>query len=106
MSERELDLNAIRADAEKWRDRATAEGAYTDPKAEQTLALLNEIARLRQVIAAAGCIVCPRCEGQVYDVGACGLCRNYGWLRWDGSALGPYVQPPRDPAEPLYLGPL
>jgi hypothetical protein len=23
---------------------------------------------------------CPRCEGQRYDKGACGLCGNLGWL--------------------------
>lgn len=81
-----LDLDAIRRDAETWRDRAAAEGAYTDSKAEQTLALLAEIERLRRLQVATGWIVCPRCEGQRYDVDACGLCNNVGWLDENGDA--------------------
>lgn len=29
-------------------------------------------------------IECPRCEGQAYDVGSCGLCGNLGVLDQDG----------------------
>jgi predicted RNA-binding Zn-ribbon protein involved in translation (DUF1610 family) len=76
----------VRADAKKWRDRAAAEGAH-DPKADQTLALLDEIDRLRAAMAAAGWIVCPRCEEQTRDVGACGICRNIGWLDENAGAL-------------------
>ena len=49
---REL-IAALRADAEKWRGRAAAEGNYTDPDAERTLALLDEYDRLRRAVAGA-----------------------------------------------------
>jgi hypothetical protein len=32
-------------------------------------------------------IACPRCEGQRYDVGNCGVCENVGWLDDRGLAL-------------------
>lgn len=32
-------------------------------------------------------IVCPRCEGQRYDVGSCGLCGNVGWLDENGERV-------------------
>lgn len=32
-------------------------------------------------------IPCPRCEGQEYDRGSCGLCRNVGMLDANGEAL-------------------
>jgi len=31
-----------------------------------------------------GALVCPRCEGQEYDLGSCSLCGNLGWLARDG----------------------
>lgn len=30
---------------------------------------------------------CPRCEGQKYDRGSCGLCRNSGLLNENGEAI-------------------
>jgi hypothetical protein len=36
-------------------------------------------------------IVCPRCEGQRYDVDSCGLCANTGYLAEDGGRLS-YAQ--------------
>jgi hypothetical protein len=66
-------------DAGKWRERAAAEGNYTDPAAERTLALL--------AVIDAATITCPRCDGQTYDVGACGLCANVGLLDVNGDRL-------------------
>lgn len=83
-------FDAIRADAEKWREIAAKDGGGTDRKAEETLMLLSELDRLRLVEDAlrnGPLIVCPRCEGQRFDVDACGLCGNVGWLNEDGDAL-------------------
>jgi hypothetical protein len=44
------DFAEVRADAEKWRARAAADGGI-DRKAEETLALLAELDRLRLVEA-------------------------------------------------------
>ena len=75
MAARESLYPSLRRDAEKWRDRAAADGGGTDPEAEQMLALLDEIELLRRVAT-----VCPRCEGQKYDAGSCSLCDNKGAL--------------------------
>lgn len=79
--------DALREDALKWRGLAAKDGGGIDRKAEDVLALLAEIERLREFVAAIGAIVCPRCEGQRYDVDACGACRNVGWLDRNGEAF-------------------
>jgi hypothetical protein len=56
------------------------------------LAIYGEQASLPALVAKAQrlngeWLVCPRCEGQRFDVGACGLCSNLGWLNADGERL-------------------
>lgn len=77
----------VRQDAEKWRERAVNDGEGIDRRAEKTLEILDEIGRLRVAVAALGGIVCPRCEGQRFDVETCGVCRNVGWLNGNAEAF-------------------
>lgn len=86
-TDRTLPAASLRVDAEKWRARAAADGGGIDRKAEATLALLDELDRRTAVIVALGGIICPRCEGQKYDVGSCGVCGNVGWLDANGEAI-------------------
>ena len=57
------------------------------------LAIYGEQASLPAFVAKARRLngewgICPRCEGQRFDVGSCGLCGNLGWLNAEGERLG------------------
>lgn len=69
--------------AQLKRERAAAIKSLVDCASHLTELGRPDLAPYRM----ADLIVCPRCEGQRYDIGNCGVCENVGWLDECGLAL-------------------